>query len=183
MFPPLETKRLQLVQFRPEDQGFVFRALSHPDVILHYGVQYHTLEATREQMEYFDKLYTTKTGIWWKIVDKETGNPLGGIGMNNYQAQHTRAEIGYWLLPEFWGRGYVSEALSVMIDYLFCEWKIHRLEAVVEEGNGHSSRVLERAGFVYEGTLRDCEIKNGKYISLMMFSLLSSDNQQMGVNS
>jgi ribosomal-protein-alanine N-acetyltransferase len=65
-----------------------------------------------------------------------------------------------------------------MIEYLFSEWNIHRIEAVVEEGNHNSSRVLEKAGFRYEGTMRDCEIKNGKYISLLMFSLLSSDKQQ-----
>lgn len=178
MFPQLETTRLLLTHFRPEDQEFVFEALSHPEVIRHYGVNYSTLEATRAQMEWFSKLLTEKTGIWWKIVDKVSNEPVGGIGMNNYQAQHQKTEIGYWLLPEHWGKGIISEALSVMLDYLFREWKIHRIEAVVEEGNAKSSRVLEKAGFIYEGTLRDCEVKNGSYISLQMFSLLATDNRQ-----
>lgn len=177
MFPQLQTTRLLLEQFRPEDQDFVFSALSHPDVIRHYGVEYATLEATKEQMDYFHNLYTQRTGIWWKIVDRETGAPLGGIGMNNYQKQHNRAEIGYWLLPRYWGSGIVTEALAAMVDYLFREWGLHRIEAVVEAGNSNSSRVLERAGFVYEGTLRDCEIKGGQYISLLMFSLLSTDKR------
>jgi [ribosomal protein S5]-alanine N-acetyltransferase len=177
MFPQLETNRLLLAQFREEDLDFVFEALSHPEVIRHYGVHYSSLEATKAQMDYFQNLFTEKTGIWWKIMDKEKGKPLGGIGMNNYQRQHNRAEIGYWLLPENWGKGIISEALEVMIDYLFREWKIHRIEAIVEEGNRSSSRVVERAGFVYEGTLRDCEIKNGRYISLLIFSLLDSDKQ------
>jgi ribosomal-protein-alanine N-acetyltransferase len=177
MFPQLQTKRLLLDQFRPEDQGFVFKALSHPDVIIHYGVEYHTLEATKEQMNYFEDLYKQKVGIWWKILDKERGEALGGIGMNNYQKQHNRAEIGYWLLPEYWGKGIVAEALEAMVDYLFREWGLHRLEAVVEAGNSNSSRVLERAGFTYEGTMRDFEIKKGKYISLLMFSLLATDKR------
>lgn len=177
MFPKLETRRLLLDQFGPDDQPFVFKALSHPEVTRHYGVHYPTLDATKAQMEYFENLYSGKTGIWWKILDKETGSRLGGIGMNNYQKTYHRAEIGYWLLPEHWGRGIVSEALAVMIDYLFREWGIHRLEAIVEEGNRNSVRVLEKAGFVYEGTMRDCEIKNGVYISLMMFSLLATDNR------
>ena len=177
MFPQLHTPRLLLDRFAPEDQGFVFTALSHPEVIRHYGVEYHTLESTREQMEYFEKLYAQKTGIWWKIVDKERGAPLGGIGMNNYQKAHNRAEIGYWLLPEHWGKGIISEALEAMVPYLFGEWRLHRIEAVVEAGNSNSSRVLERAGFVYEGTLRDCELKKGTYISLMMFSLLATDKR------
>jgi ribosomal-protein-alanine N-acetyltransferase len=178
MFPQLQTKRLLLKQFQAEDQDFVFEALSHPEVIQHYGVNYSSLEGTKVQMEWFNQLFTEKTGIWWKIVDSATGERLGGIGMNNYQLQHHKTEIGYWLLPKHWGKGIVSEALSVMIEYLFSEWNIHRIEAVVEEGNHNSSRVLEKAGFRYEGTMRDCEIKNGKYISLLMFSLLSSDKQQ-----
>lgn len=177
MFPQLQTTRLLLDRFGPEDQGFVFKALSHPDVIRHYGVEYHTLEATKGQMNYFENLYTQKTGIWWKVVSKERGEPLGAIGMNNYQKLHNRAEIGYWLLPEHWGKGIISEAMEAMVDYLFREWGLHRIEAVVEAGNSNSSRVLERAGFVYEGTLRDCEIKQGKYISLLMFSLLATDKR------
>lgn len=177
MFPQLKTKRLLLDRFSHEDQGFVFKALSHPEVIRHYGVEYHTMEATKEQMDYFENLYSQKTGIWWKITDREKGEALGAIGMNNYQQQHNRAEIGYWLLPEHWGRGIITEALEAMVAYLFKEWRLHRIEAVVEAGNRNSSKVLERAGFVYEGTLRDCEIKHGKYISLLMFSLLSTDNR------
>lgn len=178
MFPQLETTRLLLTHFLPEDQEFVFEALSHPEVIQHYGVNYTTLEATRVQMEWFSKLFTERTGIWWKIVDKASNRPVGGIGMNNYQAHHHKTEIGYWLLPDNWGKGIISEALRVMLDYLFREWMIHRVEAVVEEGNAKSARVLEKAGFIYEGTMRDCEVKNGSYISLQMFSLLTSDNRQ-----
>lgn len=178
MFPQLETSRLLLTHFQPEDQEFVFEALSHPEVIRHYGVNYASLEATRVQMEWFNKLFTEKTGIWWKIVDKASKEPLGGIGMNNYQEQHQKTEIGYWLLRDHWGQGIISEALGVMLDYLFREWKLHRIEAVVEKGNDKSARVLEKAGFVYEGTMRDCEVKNGSYISLHMFSLLATDNRQ-----
>jgi [ribosomal protein S5]-alanine N-acetyltransferase len=178
MFPQLETPRLLLTHFQPEDQDFVFEALSHPEVIRHYGVNYTTLEATRDQMEWFTMLFTEKTGIWWKIVEKASNEPLGAIGMNNYQSQHHKTEIGYWLLRGYWGKGIISEALSVMLEYLFREWKIHRIEAVVEEGNTKSSRVLEKAGFIYEGTMRDCEAKNGSYISLQTFSLLATDNRQ-----
>lgn len=177
MFPQLETERLLLQQFYPEDQDFVFEALSHPDVIRHYGVSYQTLEATKVQMEWFQNLFTEKTGIWWKIVRKEDLQPLGGIGMNNYQVHHQKTEIGYWLLPAHWGKGIISEALPVMVDYLFSQWNIHRIEAVVEEGNKNSSRVLEKSGFHYEGMMRDSEIKNGVYISLHMFSLLATDKR------
>jgi ribosomal-protein-alanine N-acetyltransferase len=50
--------------------------------------------------------------------------------------------------------------------------KINRLEAFVEEDNNASAKLLEKMGFAYEGTMRDCEIKNGRYISLLIYALL-----------
>lgn len=59
-----------------------------------------------------------------------------------------------------------------MIVYCRTEKGIHRLEAFVEEGNRASSRVLDKAGFQYEGKMRDCEIKDDRYISLLVYGLL-----------
>ena len=56
----------------------------------------------------------------------------------------------------------------------YCQGQgIHRLEAFVEEGNTASTRVLEKLGFVYEGKLNECEIKDGHYISLLVYALLA----------
>ena len=62
-----------------------------------------------------------------------------------------------------------------MIRYVFRNWKIHRLEAVIEEGNTASNLLSEKLGFRFEGVLRESEIKEGKRISLRMYSLLASD--------
>jgi ribosomal-protein-alanine N-acetyltransferase len=63
--------------------------------------------------------------------------------------------------------------LKVVIEYCQQQKDIHRLEAFVEEGNVASSKVLEKVGFVYEGMMRDCEIKNGKFISLFIYALIT----------
>ena len=68
-----------------------------------------------------------------------------------------------------------TEVLKTVIEYCQKEKNIHRLEAFVEEGNIASSKVLEKLGFVYEGTMKDCEIKNGKYISLLIYALIADD--------
>ena len=65
-----------------------------------------------------------------------------------------------------------TEVLKTVIEYCQKEKDIHRLEAFVEEGNIASSKVLEKLGFVYEGTMKECEIKNGKYISLSDLCLI-----------
>lgn len=175
MFPELQSTRFLLQQFMPGDLDFVFEGLSHPDVIRYYGVNFNSLEATKIQMEWYNNLLTEKTGIWWKIVSQQTNEKLGAIGMNNYQQQHKKTEIGYWLLPGYWKQGVVSEVLPVVIDHLFSKEGIHRIEALVEDGNDSSCKVLLKAGFIYEGKMRECEIKNGQYINLLIFSMLSTD--------
>jgi len=175
MFPILTTERFSLQQIVAEDQSFIYEGLSHPDIIPFYGVSYHTYEATKVQMDFYNELWEKDTGTWWKIVDNVDGSRLGAIGFNNYQPAHHKAEIGYWLLPQYWGKGIISEAMEAMILYLQNQKKVHRIEALVETGNKASDKVLLKAGFYYEGTLRDYEMKNGKYISLSVYSLLSTD--------
>jgi ribosomal-protein-alanine N-acetyltransferase len=175
MKPELTTERFKLQQIEPEDQQFIYEGLSNPDVIPFYGVRYDSFEETKAQMDFYANLCATGTGCWWKIVEKATGNKLGAVGYNNFNAQHNKAEIGYWLLPIYWKQGAIAEILPTVIAHLVNEKNIHRIEAHVEEGNSDSYRVLERCGFIYEGTMRDCEIKDGNYISLRMYSLLSTD--------
>ncbi|MEI9809487.1 MAG: GNAT family protein [Bacteroidota bacterium] len=175
MFPQLETPRFFLKQIEADDQAFIFKGLSDPRVIPFYGVQYSTYEATKAQMEFYEDTWQKRTGCWWKIVDKQTMQAAGACGMNSYHPLHEKAEIGYWLLPEWWKQGIMQEVIPVMIRYLFSNWKLHRLEAVIEEGNETSRRLSEKLGFTYEGILRESEMKNGKRISLLMYSLLPGE--------
>ena len=177
MFPELHTDRFLLKQIVAADQAFIFKGLGHPDVIPFYGVQYKTFEETKRQMDFYDDLWREKKGIWWKIVNRVTGDSLGACGINDYQSAHEKAEIGYWLLPKYWKKGIMPEVIPVMTGHLFSHWKLHRLEAIIEEGNDTSTRLAERLGFQFEGKMRDAEIKNGKRISLLMYSLLAIDSK------
>ena len=173
MFPILTTERFLLQQIFPEDQQFVFEGLSHPDVIQFYGVRYETFEATKKQMEWYAKSYLEGKGGPWKIVDKKTGEKLGVVAYYNHDEQHKKAEVGFWIFPQHWKKGVVTECLEAVITYCQEQKNIHRLEALVEEGNVGSRRVLEKLGFVHEGTFRECEIKNGKFIDLHIYGLLA----------
>ncbi len=175
MFPELHTTRFLLRQIKPTDQEFIYRGLSDPRVIPFYGVQYKSLEATSAQMEFYEKLWRERTGCWWKVLEKDSLVPVGACGINGYQPDHEKAELGYWLLPEYWQKGIMMEVLPVVIRYVFQNWKLHRLEAVIEEGNEPSRRLSEKLGFTFEGMLRESELKHGKRISLLMYSILSSD--------
>ncbi len=153
MFPTLNTERFLLQQIVAEDQQFIFEGLSHPDVIPFYGVRYNSFEATKAQIEWYDNMLAERTGISWKIVDKVASENIGVISVYYYKPGHNKAEIGFWLLPEYWGKGIASETLQTVINYWKVEKGLHRLEGFVEEGNTASSMLLEKAGFQYEGRM------------------------------
>jgi ribosomal-protein-alanine N-acetyltransferase len=154
-----------------EDQQFIFEGLSDPAVIRFYGVNYKTFEETSGQIEFYRNLEQNKTGKWWKITN-ENGVNVGACGFNYYQLQHKKIELGYWLLPAYWGKGIMSEVLPKAIKAIQLLYDIHRIEAMVETGNDSSSKLLKRSGFEYEGTMKECEWKQDKWISLEVYALL-----------
>jgi [ribosomal protein S5]-alanine N-acetyltransferase len=172
MFPQLETERLWLREVTDDDQAFIFEGLSHPEVIPFYGVRYNSFEAAKVQMDWYQTIYREGTGISWKLVHKQTRENIGDISVYFYKPEHRKAEVGFWLLPNFWNQGYAREALHVVIDYWKTEKVLHRMEAFVEDGNTASSNLLEKAGFQYEGKMIDCEIKDGRFISLLIYALI-----------
>ncbi|HEY1023999.1 MAG TPA: GNAT family protein [Sphingobacteriaceae bacterium] len=175
MFPQLYTPRFVLREIADTDHQQVFEGLSHPDVIRYYGVSYQTLDAARVQMDWFAHLREKELGIWWAIAEKNNQSRLiGACGFNQWKKEHNSIETGYWLIPEHWNNGVMTECLPQIITYAFIAMNIHRIEAQVETENKNSSRLLTKLGFLYEGTLRDCEIKDGRYISLEYYSLLNT---------
>ena len=172
-FPELESERLILNKIEENDHSNIFKGLSHPDVIKYYGVHYSSYEETQEQMNWYSNLEKSNSGKWWAIRDKKSNSFCGAIGINDYHKAYNRAEFGFWLIPEFWGMGLMKESATTIINYLFKELDLHRLEAYVEADNINSARVLQSLGFKLEGRMIDCEIKHGRYISVDIFALLN----------
>lgn len=173
MTKELVTERFLLRNFNRSDLENVFLGLSNSDVIKYYGISYSTIEETKLQLDWFSELEEKRTGQWWAICDKGNSDFIGGIGFNNFQSKHYCAELGIWLLPQYWGKGILVEAIDSVFNFAVSEWKLHRMEAVVESENYQCIKGLEKAGFVYEGRRRECECKNGKFIDLNIYSKLA----------
>ncbi len=169
-FPILKTNRLLLRQFNNDDLENVYKGLSHPDIIQYYGISFSTLEETKVQMTFFENLEKTKTGIWWAICSTDNSIFYGAGGLNNMNKEHKKAEIGFWLMPNFWQMGIMREAMPIICNYGFNELNLHRIEGFVETENKNCKNAMAKLDFMHEGTMVDCERKNGKFISLDIYA-------------
>ncbi|MDR1003153.1 MAG: GNAT family N-acetyltransferase [Oscillospiraceae bacterium] len=101
------------------------------------------------------------------------GEVVGSIGAFRQQNIHSKtAEVGYYIGEKHWGKGICSAAVTLLSRYVFENTDIIRLFAEPFATNAGSMRVLEKAGFEYEGTLRKNAVKNGKIIDMKMYSLI-----------
>lgn len=171
-FPTIKTERLLLRQFGDKDLEHVFNGLSHPEVIPFYGVSYDSLEATKAQLQFFADLEANGTGIWWAVCSLDNRVFYGAGGLNGLVREHQKAEIGFWLLPEHWGKGIMKEVMPIICEYGFNELGLHRIEGFVESENKNCKAAMSKLDFQLEGTMRDCEIKHGRFISLDIYARL-----------
>ncbi|MBC7936903.1 MAG: GNAT family N-acetyltransferase [Rhizobacter sp.] len=173
-FPVLHTPRLLLREIAGADIDKVFEGLSHPEVIKQYGVSFTTLESTKEQMDWCANMIKAAIGRCWAICAADSSIFYGVITLPFWKKEHRKAGLGYWLLPQFWRKGIVTEAAAKVIEYAFTQMNLHRIMAEVEDDNAGSIASLKKLRFVYEGTQRECEIKDGGFLNLEMYALLNS---------
>ncbi len=104
------------------------------------------------------------------------GRAVGSIGVFRRENIHRQtAELGYYLAEEYWGKGIMTEAVTQVCKYVFEKSDVIRIYAEPFAYNAPSCRVLEKAGFQYEGTLRSNAVKNGKILDMKMYSLLKTE--------
>ena len=106
-----------------------------------------------------------------KFVIEAEGEAAGSIGLVLKQdIERIGAELGYWLAEPYWGRGILSEAVPAFTEWAVREFELLRVEAIVFEWNPASARVLEKAGYVREGTLRRSAVKDGQVIDRWVYA-------------
>ncbi|KAL8481694.1 hypothetical protein ACS0TY_028002 [Phlomoides rotata] len=113
---------------------------------------------------------------WCKAICV-SGRAVGLISVDPFHGDdRCRAELGYEVSSEYWGRGVATQAVKLAAAAVFAEWDhLERLEAAVDVENPASQRVVEKAGFMKEGVLRKYYLLKGKPRDAVMFSLLRSD--------
>lgn len=107
-------------------------------------------------------------GIW-------ADGAIAGVMHLQLELRNRAAEIGYWLAREFQGRGIATAATRAVAEHALIELEMNRVEILCACGNGKSSAIPKRLGFTFEGTRREGQHLNGRYLDLEVYSLLRSE--------
>ena len=171
--PEIKTDRLLLRKIVQSDIENIYKGLSNPDIIKYYGVSFKTLKETEKQMKFYADLEQNGTGSWFAICSLDNKIFYGAGGLNDVSKVHKKAEIGFWLLTDFWGQGIMNEAMPIICEYGFTKLGLHRIEGFVESDNKNCKQAMSKIDFRHEGTMIDCEMKHGKFISLDIYAKLN----------
>lgn len=155
---------LKLKKIEPDDLEFIYKALSNPVLTKFYGVHFNNIQETQEQMDWYSSLIDDKKGIWWKVQDTESGNWIGASGFNDWDHQRKSAEIGCWVLPEFWGKGFGSEIMKETISFGFHEMDLELINGIIDTNNHGIKRVLKKLNFEHFKSIPEKDLKTGLQI-------------------
>jgi RimJ/RimL family protein N-acetyltransferase len=180
-FPELTTKRLRLRAPSPSDAAALVSVLGDPEVTRYHNMPtITTLTEAQSALERLEQRYAVRDTIRWAIEPVGHGEMIGTVGLLRFDFEQRRAEVGYELARPWWGRGLAPEAVAAVIRYGFSVLRLHRIEAGVLPGNDASVRVLQKLGFLEEGTRRDYLYFKGHFHSFRWFSLLETDSSVPG---
>lgn len=132
-------------------------------------VEDDSLTFIRASLEQFASNTGFAAGIW----NRE--RLIGVLGTHKISWLNRSVELGYWIAQEHQGKGIVTGACRVAITHLFGELDLHRVQIRCATGNAKSCAIPKRLGFAHEGTVREAEVVNGKYLDLHIFGMLARD--------
>jgi ribosomal-protein-alanine N-acetyltransferase len=140
------------------------------DEIIKYS-GFSTIHSEEEAVTLLKK-YTSRPDFYiWALLLKEDQQYIGDISLT-VDSYHQFASIGCFLSQNFWGKGYMTEAMKELLFYAFASEGLHRIEAQIHQHNSRSIRFFDKFGFRYEATLRQNFLVNGTFYDTKVYGLL-----------
>lgn len=173
----LETERLILRKFVVDDADDMFNNWASSETVTKFMTwQAHTsVDDTRDYIKYLCSEYENDNAYHWCIVSKESGQAIGSISVVFIKDDIKSAEVGYCLSEQYWHKGIMSESLKRVIEFLFNEVGLNRIEAHHDVNNPNSGGVMKKCGMSYEGTHRQAGMNNTGVCDLAYYAILKSD--------
>lgn len=173
--PEIQTDRLLLRQIKLSDAPEVFYLRSNPEVLKYIGKE--PCQSIKEAAAFIGKVLTdleAGDGVAWAITLKDDPEiMIGHIGFWRMDKPAFRAEIGYLIHPQHWGKGLIKEAIKATLQFGFQTMNLHSVEARISPQNLASAAVLEANGFIKEGHLKESFCFREKFEDTVIYSILN----------
>lgn len=177
--PPLRSERLQLRYFEAADAAQTGRLLSDLSVQQYYLPVLPEAYNSQGVVETLQSFHDGRRYMLFTILRRDTCRPVGLCNIDDINWPNRNAEIGIGISdPDARGCGYASEALGLLLDYLFNEMGMHHIRASVIDGNTPSLKLFERLGFKTEGRRRAFVYRNGDFRDMHLLGLLAEEWSQ-----
>ncbi|NCB04295.1 MAG: N-acetyltransferase [Clostridia bacterium] len=173
----VETARLILRRFTQADGASVLKNWAADARVQSPYAEpvYETPEAVRGLLGRYIAAYEERNAYRWAIVLRERQECIGQIAFFLVDEKNRFAELEYCIGSAFQGRGLATEATRAVMGFGFAHMNLHKVQISHKAGNTASRRVIEKCGFVYEGTLRDYFYEDGRYTDRLFYSVLRSE--------
>lgn len=175
-FETIETERLLIQKLDSETMNQIFELNNNNEIkkILSIITEEEFYRQKKIHQQGYES-YNRKM-LNFQIVEKQSSTIIGNCGFHTWNPQHHRAEIGYALnSDEFKNKGFMKEAVEKVIEFGFKEMQLNRIEALIDENNTPSKKLLHHFGFTREGNLRGHYLVNGIFEDSVIYSLLQSE--------
>ncbi|CCN70848.1 GNAT family N-acetyltransferase [Vibrio nigripulchritudo] len=174
----IETERLILRALSENDAQDLYNIFSVHQVMKYWNcAPWDGLDVATQFIKTSRESMNNNKELTLGIYLKDSGNLLGKITLFNLEQESRRAEIGFGISRNFWGKGVVFEAASALIEYAFNSLELRRIEAEIDPLNVASGNALERLGFVKEGLLRQRWEIGGVVSDSALFGLLAGEHR------
>jgi ribosomal-protein-alanine N-acetyltransferase len=173
-FPGLQTERLLLRKLVEQDENEIYQLRSDESISKYLTRPLcQSIDEARSFIQRINIGIENNESLYWAISLKNNPSLIGTICLWNISWEHERAEVGFELLPGFQKKGYMQEALTAVLDFVFNSMRLHSIEGVVAPDNRSSIKILEKNHFVREGYFRENFFYNGKFLDTAVYSLLN----------
>ena len=167
----LETERLRLFPAGEEHKDAIHSILKNPRV--RNSIRSEVLDTADKYDQWWQRrVNLCKDGsmLQWCVYKKDDGSFCALLTLKEISENNSRAELGYSLLPEYWGIGVGTEAVGSVMRYAFDKIELHTLFAQVLEINVKSKKLIDKLGFIQEGCFKDSYFYEGEYYDLVQFA-------------
>jgi ribosomal-protein-alanine N-acetyltransferase len=175
----LESERLFLRRFTMEDAPAMFANWagdSEVNKFLTWPIHQSVKDSATILYNWVNRYDMEDCFYQWAIVLKDSGDePIGSIGVVKKDEIVEMAEVGFYLGKKWWRQGLMSEALKMVINYLFSTGRFNRIQAQHDTRNSHSGQVMKKCGMCYEGTLREAYRNNQGLCDIAVYAILKKE--------